>query len=256
MVNTPLTDGLKFHWFLTQRSADSASHSGESETVFVSLIIPCSTRTRSRTLPLTRIFKAMGDIPVSDISAQHYLPGFRQQPLEASRSPGIPTQEPTRKRRLRQLQQGYERTDFLTCGSLTLATISTNVGAAGRLLPELPYSLSERIERTLGRSPHRGNTSSQCGFSKRCEIAIFKLSATMKGWARKRKKRLGTSQTELVCNVEMGRCLDEERRMRASALSSSRISSIMTNLWTSPLHTRSTWCLDALIHKFPSVLRR
>src|SRR5258707_13294115 len=60
MVNTPLTDRLTFHCLFTQRSADWASHSGESETVFVSLITPCSTRTRSRTLPLTCIFKAMG----------------------------------------------------------------------------------------------------------------------------------------------------------------------------------------------------
>src|ERR1700736_1704390 len=54
------------------------------------------------------------DTPVLDISAQHYPPGFQQQQLESSRSPAILTQERTRMRRLRQLQRGYGKTDFLT----------------------------------------------------------------------------------------------------------------------------------------------
>src|SRR6202050_5058786 len=74
---------------------------------------------------------------------------------------------------------------------------------------------------------HRGHSF----FTNRCEIASFRLSATMKGCARNKDNRLGTSQAEFVCKVEMARWPEEDNRIKASTLSSSRISPIITLIY-------------------------
>jgi hypothetical protein len=50
----------------------------------------------------------------------------------------------------------------------------------------------------------------QTFFTNRCEIANFRLSATINGWARNKINRFGTSQTEFVCKVEIARCPEED----------------------------------------------
>jgi hypothetical protein len=78
----------------------------------------------------------------------------------------------------------------------------------------------------------------------------------MNGWARKRKKRLGTSQTEFVCKVEIARCPDEESRMSASTLSASRISPIITRFgdpkFCVPMNMSSTVRLPTQDAAFPT----
>ena len=94
-----------------------------------------------------------------------------------------------------------------------------------------PGSIPSRTSR-----PSEGSDSSmadrgQSFLTNRCEMASFKLSATIKGCGRNKNNRLGTSQAELVCSVEIARCPEEDNRMKASTLSSSRISPIITMLY-------------------------
>jgi hypothetical protein len=59
------------------------------------------------------------------------------------------------------------------------------------------------------------------------EVACW-VSSNRAPSARNRNNRLGTSQAEFVCKVEIARCPEDDNRIKASTLSSSWISPIIT----------------------------
>jgi hypothetical protein len=95
---------------------------------------------------------------------------------------------------------------------------------AFRTSPLLPYRTGYDGVSVYRASFYIPGTRSQ---SRQC-LNRIRRAENLKTWARNKNNRLGTSQAELVCNVEIARCREEDNRIRASTLSSSRISPIMT----------------------------